>query len=227
VTDQPFVPPSFTEHFNRTPPAVLYHYTGQAGLMGIVQKEQLWASKIQYMSDATEFGLALRMAQEVLANIIDSTRHSAERATCEELKRSLEGIEDINIFAACFCEKGDLLSQWRGYAGGQYAYALGFDTDCLMQIGEKESFILGPCIYDGALQRKIICEAVNDCIQKGLSFPSKTNLGFKGPLSDVLFRCGVFFKDHAFAEEKEWRVVSPTVWYDNKQIKFRPGPPTS
>jgi hypothetical protein len=33
----------------------------------------------------------------------------------------------------------------------------------------------------------------------------------------------VFFKDRAFADEKEWRIVSPTVWYDNARINFKLG----
>ena len=32
---------------------------------------------------------------------------------------------------ACFCEKGDLLSQWRGYAGGTGGFAIGIDRDGL------------------------------------------------------------------------------------------------
>jgi hypothetical protein len=61
MADKPFVPPTFTEQFERVPPDTLYHYTGQTGLVGIVQKEELWATKIQYMNDATEFGLAIRL----------------------------------------------------------------------------------------------------------------------------------------------------------------------
>jgi hypothetical protein len=35
------------------------------------------------------------------------------------------------VLAACFCTNGDLLSQWRGYAGGVGGYAIGFPTDVL------------------------------------------------------------------------------------------------
>jgi hypothetical protein len=81
MADKPFVPPTFTEQFERVPPDTLYHYTGPTGLVGIVQKEELWATKIQYMNDATEFGLAIRLARGVLTNMIDSTHHSAEKNT--------------------------------------------------------------------------------------------------------------------------------------------------
>jgi hypothetical protein len=198
MADDSFMPPAFRDIFEKAVPPILYHYTGQTGLLGIVENAELWATKIQYMNDATEFGLALRLAREWLDDMISSTHHSAEKAACAALKRSLEGIDDINIFAICFCEKGDLLSQWRGYAEGNYAYAVGFDPDPLIQIGDKNDFRLCPCIYEEAIQRKIVDEAVADCIQKDLSFPSKANWGFHGPLADILFRCGTFFKDCGF-----------------------------
>jgi hypothetical protein len=222
--DKPYEPPTFTEQFQRVPPDILYHYTGQAGLLGIVEKTELWATQIQYMNDATEFGLALRLARELLENIIGTPGNRSEKtAACGRLKRSLEGIQDINIFAVCFCQNSDLLSQWRGYAGGRYGYAIGFDTDQLMQTADKDRFILGPCIYDTAVQRQIIDEAVADCIQRELSTTTKASWGFHGPLADVLFRCGVFFKDPAFADEMEWRLISPIVLYGNEMIQFRTG----
>ena len=45
--------------------------------------------------------------------------------------------------------------------------------------------------------------------------------GYHGPLADVLFRCGVFFKDSSFEDEKEWRLISPTVLYYDDKLQFR------
>jgi hypothetical protein len=44
MADWPYEPRAFAEHFNRSPPSVLYHYTGQSGLLGIVEKAELWAT---------------------------------------------------------------------------------------------------------------------------------------------------------------------------------------
>jgi hypothetical protein len=66
------LPPTFVRHMSAAAPAVLYHYTDQAGLIGITTTDtelgtaQLWATKIQYMNDATEFGLAISIARESL-----------------------------------------------------------------------------------------------------------------------------------------------------------------
>jgi len=70
------------------------------------------------MNDASEFGLALRMARNELEAIINTSKFPADKPAGVKLQESLRGLEDINICASCFCEDGDLLSQWRGYAGG-------------------------------------------------------------------------------------------------------------
>ncbi len=223
MSDKPYEPEAFAKQFYKPPPDVLYHYTGQTGLAGIVENEELWATKIQYMNDATEFGLALRLAREWLENIMSTSKHSSEKSACAQLMRTLEGLEDINILAICFCERGDLLSQWRGYSRGNFGYSLGFNTDALMQIGSGDGFTLGPCIYDSKVQHEIIQQAIAHCINNELAIPSKTNWGFHGPLADLLFRCGVFFKDASFEDEKEWRLISSTVLFHNEKMKFRSG----
>jgi len=39
MDDKAYEPPAFTEHFKAMPPGTLYHYTGQAGLLGIVESK--------------------------------------------------------------------------------------------------------------------------------------------------------------------------------------------
>jgi hypothetical protein len=35
-------------------PDLLYHYTTQEGLLGIIKKQKIWASHLQYLNDASE-----------------------------------------------------------------------------------------------------------------------------------------------------------------------------
>jgi hypothetical protein len=224
MTDD-YVPPTFSEHFEIASPEVLYHYTGQAGLLGIIERKELWCTKVQYMNDSTEFGLALDMARTRLKALIaetpDDGAYIKRRLDCHEFLRSLDGLEEINLFAVCFCKDGDLLSQWRGYAGGGPGYAIGFDTAELKQATVTEGFILSKCIYEPDVQRKIIDEAVDFCLQEAAK--STVNWGFHGPLASVLFRYGAFFKDPSFKEEHEWRLISPTIMFHNEQLGFRTG----
>ena len=119
------------------------------------------------------------------------------RTELEALISSIEGIDNVNIFAACFCKEPDLLSQWRGYSGGMHGYSIGFDVRTLRDASDQSELMLGKCIYDRGLQEKIIDEAIEKCLSSSISLPQ------------VLFRCGLFFKDSAFREEQEWRLVSP------------------
>lgn len=222
-----YVPPAFAEHFDTAPPEVLYHYTGQSGLLGIVENAELWCTKVQYMNDAAEFGRALDMARDrlnaLIAAIPDGDAGTSRRIACHAFRKSLAGLEEINLFAACFCEDGDLLSQWRGYAGGGQGYAIGFNSEMLRQATNDKGFKFGKCIYDPDVQQKIVEQAIQHCLDDELAVPSRTNWGGHGPLADILFRCGVFFKEPSFAEEKEWRLVSPTVVFRDESLAFRSG----
>src|SRR5687767_1939033 len=45
----------------RSPPAILYHYTSQAGLLRIIKNRNLWASHIRFLNDAAEYDHAIVM----------------------------------------------------------------------------------------------------------------------------------------------------------------------
>ncbi len=224
-----YLPPKLAEHFELKPPEVLYHYTGQIGLLGIIEKGELWATKIQYMNDTTELNLSLSMAYEILDAKIDGysgKESGGEREACETLRRSLDGLNDINIFATCFCEDGDLLSQWRGYAEAGGGSAIGFDSHALEELASPNRFTLGKCIYDPVQQRAIMEEAITHRIKEQLAGQTERSWTFKpldhGKLAEDLFRIGVFFKDQKFDEEKEWRLVSPVLTF-REALYFRPG----
>jgi hypothetical protein len=54
------------ELLDQEPPVRSYHYTDQTGFFGILNSGELWATKVQYMNDATEFGLAVDLAKSRL-----------------------------------------------------------------------------------------------------------------------------------------------------------------
>jgi hypothetical protein len=118
---------------------------------------------------------------------------------------------------------GDLLSQWRGYTGGTYGYSIGFDTESLMHIVSLRNFSFGKCIYEAEVQRTIVREAIAHCVADEVAIPPRVQWGYHGPLADILFRCGVFFKDPSFEEEREWRLISSTVDFHDGQLGYRRG----
>jgi hypothetical protein len=145
MTDTPdgsFFSAAFADHLQQSPPELLYHYTSQEGLLGIISSSSLWATNISYMNDATEFDLFLGLIRDRLFDELQNREMEALHFAESNPTRSLRAnhmkerahilwqitnkISGSSICITCFCEHGDLLSQWRGYTGGGYGYSLTF-----------------------------------------------------------------------------------------------------
>jgi hypothetical protein len=143
----------------------LYHYTDQNGFLGIIENRFLWATKIQYLNDRNELNLALNIAGEVLEQQASISKDSTELFRIKRLIENLENIVDINICVCSLSEKGDLLSQWRGYSSGMGGYSIGFDKDALEICVRELGFELYKCEYDLREQRKHIESVVEETLQ--------------------------------------------------------------
>jgi hypothetical protein len=134
-------------------PEVLYHYTTAQGLLGIVEGAALWATNADFLNDARE----LKYGRQEL---YDALRKRADELSPEEpevagakysqaavMRSAVDHLSPGGIFArrehhvvyvACFCEEGDLLSQWRGY-GAPGGYAVGFRASDLRLAAPTEA----------------------------------------------------------------------------------------
>jgi hypothetical protein len=50
-------------------PNVLYHYTSQAGFLGIIQTREIWASNLLFLNDSMEFNYARKILQQEIRNL--------------------------------------------------------------------------------------------------------------------------------------------------------------
>ena len=57
-------------------PAVLYHYTDVAGLIGICSSQSVWASNLRFMNDARE----LAHARKLIVDVLDEAKEQATEA---------------------------------------------------------------------------------------------------------------------------------------------------
>ena len=140
--------------------------------------------------------------------------------------------EGINVCVCSFSEAGDSLSQWRAY-GGSSGFAIGFSQNVLQVAVEKQKFFLAPCIYDPATQLDIVRALVEEVLDEYLSKdpgiegwePDKEiaeafwETG--GNLLAYLYRFAPMLKDRAFAEEREWRIISNPVFAQH--LDYREG----
>jgi len=189
-------------------------------LLGIIEGRELRATKIHYMNDATEFAASLEMLDDYLTTIeltnadIFSIPLYANLTVRKQIAmrvwKSTRNIKNVNISVACFCSDGDLLSQWRGYAGGNYGFAIGFKTDKLREYGNKAKFSLRRCIYDKDLQENIIREISEHYLRDAIINGHPQDSVISGFLHAII-TCGALFKNSLFSEEKEWRLISPPI----------------
>jgi hypothetical protein len=114
-----------------TPPEILYHYTTQSGLLGILKSDSLWATKIHYLNDASEYQLAFDLATDVLRRLSKGEKSTRKRRKVNCLLDNLTTIESMNVCVCSFSAQRDLLSQWRAYTGGNAGYSLGLRTACV------------------------------------------------------------------------------------------------
>lgn len=86
-----------------SPLTALYHYTTSNGLLGILDSDTLWASKIHYLNDSTEFELALSLATQVLREKLKAKSSDPEKVRC--LLDNIPTISRINVCVASLSEK--------------------------------------------------------------------------------------------------------------------------
>ncbi|HEY3830871.1 MAG TPA: hypothetical protein VGO03_01130 [Acidimicrobiia bacterium] len=62
------------------PPSTLHQYTDAAGLFGIVNSRELWATDCRFLNDSTEYQLGLELVTNALVKMPNP--RSTRRITC-------------------------------------------------------------------------------------------------------------------------------------------------
>jgi hypothetical protein len=154
--------------------------------------------------------------------------------------------DQMVLGVACFCKKGDLLSQWRGYGSG--GYSIGFDAAELKARVADKIVPLVPVAYGFRQSRAVIRKKLRDA---ALAVPGS-------PLADYMstamaharaeidankdtqaliklvtaaltqvaipvLAMSAQLKDASFEEEREWRIADLQDSTSNN-VKFRSGP---
>ena len=149
------------ERVHSSRPRLLYHYTDAQGLLGMIRTQRLWATNIRFMNDPTEVAYAAGLVRR-------SVLEQGERYSKPLVKDIARGIDALlklyetedDKYICCFCEDGDLLSQWRGYGAVGGGYSLGFLASRLgltaYRTLESPEPVLRRVVYNGKQQRRII-----------------------------------------------------------------------
>lgn len=210
------------------PPPLLYHYTSQAGLLGIATTRMLWATNMAYLNDLSEYEYGSNVIRAAIEKY--ATDASAESADfINETGTSLKA-RARDFCLTSFTEASDLLSQWRGYADDGNGYCLGFDGESIRSRAQPEGdWYLSKCIYDPrqqeALARKLVQSWFGEW-QRDRTDPKQRGFwrdlfgsSFEYVVAAVIFAFS--FKHPSFAEESEWRLVMEKS--ETQRFRFRTG----
>jgi len=224
----------------------LFHYTTETGLLGILESQSIWCSHIQYFNDPSEWTYGENLVVKKINDILSHIKDTNIKVLLEDLKLYITTLSKrfFDVYAACFCINGNLLSQWRGYSNGGGGYSLGFTFDLktkftydLTNLSELKLAGLRKVIYDKLLQDELIEKILNYLIDSAKivikqELSNKDNV-YRGIITQMamifanrLAEIIVCFKNQVFETEDEWRLIifkPRTSASDNqKEVRFRP-----
>ncbi|NLW48471.1 MAG: DUF2971 domain-containing protein [Firmicutes bacterium] len=132
---------------------------------------------------------------------------------------------DIEMHICCFCENGDLLSQWRGYGSNGAGYSVGFDPHYFNLTTDK-GITFFKVIYKFEDQKKVI-NGVLDIFFSSLNELEVDKHKFEDDKfkEEVIYRLTIeflnlicIFKSPSFEEEKEWRILKVINYYNEVNL---------
>lgn len=193
----------------------LWHYCPLQAMEGIIKSKKFFMSDLSTMNDYKE-GKWLR--GKITERLSSTSRQFLPYLDSTNIDFLL------NPFVLSLSEDGDILSQWRAYAAGGKGIALGLETSLIQvpvlhvkQDRMQGQMVLVNVIYDEEVQELIIEHIVHiiESIVKSVNsmkelkykpenhpfIPSAANINMNLRYIEPLF------KNPAFREENEWRII--------------------
>lgn len=219
-------------------PPVIYHYTNDLGLRGILKTGIFWLTDIFNLNDPSElrhgFSHAINALNNKAATGPPESKFFAEQFEAFDLQKGIQNT--AHYFVCSFSSCGDDLGQWRAYADNGRGYALGFDAkvieDAFMKEGKTRS--LDNATFHVIYNDRRLAEIQRQLIERMfhlISLPHGRNLG-RDALKQyivkllVLLTCHalyptLYFKHEAYSNEKEYRFLQIHPADRPPDVKFR------
>lgn len=210
-------------------PEILYHYTPQVGLLGIIKSKEIWMTHTQYLNDTKEFHHAIELVKAEIKLKLETASEDESQILNEMLDGLEPDLSTVNICITCFSEVGDSLSQWRAYGSQMSSYSIGFCGSFLDKVSITKKCRLVKCIYDADEKKALISDFVARALSKILKDRSSKpdeeteNWTDGAHMLNSLISLAPTLKDSSFADEKEWRIISPTLSCKSEGFDYREG----
>ena len=185
------------EDTDQAEPELLYHYTDQNGLLGIVERQELWATDVRFLNDMEEFeaGIetAIRMSKQAA-----SVSGEDGRKTVDYLEKTLRfSFNDRPVYSVSLTgplkayetlpdsidDPGDRLNMWRSYSGRGITYSIGLPRkgysvnidgvdlqECSYRQDTKEEYLTEILNHFGDLLNESY-EKMKEQIERGMPYP--------------------------------------------------------
>lgn len=210
---------------------VKYHYTSTSGLLSILKGQTLRFTDARFMNDKSELSYFI----DFLANFLKKNKEYSECTKAfEKLVLNGQSIEnykkidvsalrfytDINVFknqnlrqfVFCLSESSDSLNMWNYYShsSNYQGYNIGinieeflktFESRCSLKI-DPFFIYCGKVLYAPNSQKQEIQHFCNDLESQDLSMELRIL-----SLSEYITSNGLFYKNKAFKNEEEYRIV--------------------
>ncbi|MGY1842007.1 DUF2971 domain-containing protein [Modestobacter sp. SYSU DS0875] len=209
-------------------PQCVWHHTSAAGLIGMIQSAEFWASNPMSMNDSSEINYARQLITERMKHLDFQGGTNTRFAALLSLDRSVP----LQSFMICATTIEDSLNQWMHYSGDG-GYAVGVDTrQRLDPVGGIPDFasvtsFLVPgwysVVYDRSAQVKLVDNVLHTLMTEAKTLmpasfaPHRDWRALLGTLQLVL-------KHPSFAAESEVRYLAVGDTSKSGNVHFRPGP---
>lgn len=233
---------------------IVYHYCSADVFTKIISGKKIRLSDITKSNDSMEILWIKEYIKEIFDEEFDketsNTKYFNEGYPKDAFSELVEHYSDdffkadqriYSYMVCCFSKKGDLLSQWRGYADDASGFSIGFDANALATFGKppaddpisSDIFDFNKIIYDVREQKARIRDCAKYLISELKPLSKMTGGHIKQQSMTAfnscflqLFKWSIFMKNPFFKEEKEWRICYCTDLrsnYKSSNIKIEGG----
>src|SRR5690349_16503832 len=117
--------------------APLYHYTGMAGLEGILKSDSIWFTDYRHLNDPNELLHGLALAQRMLERRAQAGGFEGMLfAWVNDLLNQKNFDRAFEFLIASFSRNRDELGQWRAYADNAQGVAIAFSPTLFLRSEE-------------------------------------------------------------------------------------------
>lgn len=212
---------------------MLYYYCKNATFASIISRHSLWLSDMTQSNDSYEINRYIEIVKNAIKQRVDSLPDLngyrkpqtgpkyKEYYVNEEKKKvftsAIKKLESLKTnyycLAICFSDKGDNLSQWRGYGDNGFGISIGFDEEKIEMLSRQHFlFKYGDVNYYTSIEDELIQNKLNNYIAElenisidTCNSQAKRSAAIKNWCTKILDDDAPFFKPAGFIEERETR----------------------